>query len=101
MRLILGMILFFVSHLHAVDIVLYYSSTCPYSQKVLHYLDSIDKTVPMKDVTKLPEAKKELFEIGGIKIVPCLFIDTQPLYDANNIIDWLSSHQNLLSKKTS
>jgi len=100
MRMIFGVVLFFATQIQAIELMLYYSPTCPYSRKVLHYLDSIDKIVPMKDVSHDPEAKRELLEIGGEKIVPCLIIDGVALYDAHDIIEWLSSHQeNLLPKK--
>lgn len=100
MRIIFGVVLFFASQLQAVELMFYYSSHCVYSRKVLRYLDSINKTLPMKDIYRDPEAKKEFFEIVGEKIVPCLTINGKPLYDANEIIEWLSSHpENLLPKK--
>ena len=80
-------------------LMLYYSSHCPYSRKVLSYLDSIKKSVPMKDVLTDKEAKKELVEIGGKPIVPCLVIDGKALYDSDAIIEWLSKHQNILLPK--
>lgn len=101
MRIFLCLFLLFAAQLQAADLLLFYSAGCPYSRKVLRYLDSIDKTVPMKEVSRNPEAKQELLERGGMKIVPCLLIDSSPLYDANAIIEWMEHHQNLLSKKAS
>ncbi|MBS0652704.1 MAG: glutaredoxin [Verrucomicrobia bacterium] len=74
-------------------LVLYYSPYCGFSQKVLNYLRQIHKTVPMKNVINNPEAKEELRKYGGIMQVPCLFIDGKPLYDSDQIIQWLSQHQ--------
>lgn len=76
-------------------LVLYYSSYCPYSQKVLRYLKNIHKTVPMKEVTENPQYKKELSRAGD-QVVPCLIIDGKAVYDADAIIDWLSKHQDQL-----
>lgn len=102
MRTIFAIMLFFAPQLQGLELMLYYASTCPYSRKVLNYLNSIEKTVPMKDVSRNAEAKREFLELGDIKVVPCLTIDGTPLYDAYDIIDWLSSHQeNLLPKKDS
>lgn len=74
-------------------LVLYYSPYCGFSQKVLNYLRQIHKTVPMKNVINNPEAKEELRKYGGIMQVPCLFIDGKPLYESDQIIQWLSQHQ--------
>ena len=78
------------------SLMLYYSNYCPYSQKVLHYLKKIHKTVPMKNVMDDPQYKKELSEIGDQLLVPCLVIDGKAVYDADAIIDWLSKHQDQL-----
>jgi glutaredoxin 3 len=74
-------------------LVLYYSPYCGFSQKVLNYLKQLHKTVPMKNVINNPEAKEELRKYGGIMQVPCLFIDGKPLYESDQIIQWLSQHQ--------
>ncbi len=78
-------------------LTLYYFPTCPYCQKVLRYLDSIHKTVPMKDVRQDGAAKKELIQIGGRGTVPCLVVDGKAIYESDVIIDWLSKHQNWLN----
>lgn len=77
-------------------LVLYYSPTCPFSKDVLQYLDSINKTVPMKNVYASEEVKQELIQKGGKKQVPCLLIDEQPLYESQAIIEWLSAHKDAL-----
>lgn len=74
-------------------LMLYYSPTCPHSQKVLTYLESIHKTVPMKNVYASPQIKEELISIGGKAQVPCLIINNQPLYEADLIIQWLSENK--------
>lgn len=75
---------------------LYYSGHCPYSKKVLNYLYVIHKKVPLTDVQNNPEAKDYLRTHGGLMQVPCLFIDGKPLYESDDIIQWLSEHQDLL-----
>lgn len=79
-------------------LLLYYTSYCPYSQKVLSYLNKIHKTLPMRNLGNVPKAKEELKEIGGKMQVPCLIIDGHPLYESDAIIDWLSKHQSELEQ---
>jgi glutaredoxin len=79
-------------------LTLYYTPYCPYSQKVLNYLNQIHKTVPMKNVDKDVQAKQELKRIGGRMQVPCLVINGEALYESQDIINWLSQHQDYLEK---
>jgi len=57
--------------------------------------------VPMKNVKADRKAIEELQVLGGHLIVPCLIINGTAIYDANDIIDWLSAHQEDLSKSKS
>ncbi len=73
-------------------LVLYYTPSCPYCQKVLNYLKKVRKTVPMKNVRADLQAKEELRCYGGKMQVPCLFIDGHPLYESQDIINWMETH---------
>lgn len=77
-------------------LLLYYTSYCPYSQKVLKYLKKIHKQVPLKDLEGNSKAKSELKKIGGKMQVPCLVINGKALYESDAIIEWLSQHQDAL-----
>jgi len=53
----------------------------------------------MKNVKIDNPARKELEEIGGDLIVPCLIVNgEEAIYNASDIIDWLSAHQDDLPK---
>lgn len=78
------------------ELVLYYTTYCPYSQRVLKYLKKIHKQLPMKNLANDPQAKDELRRVGGKMQVPCLVVDGTALYESNAIIDWLSKHQDEL-----
>jgi len=80
------------------QITLYYSPQCPYSQKVLSYLRNSGIQIPMKNVKIDGTAREELLKKGGHLFVPCLIVNGEPIYNANDIIDWLKSHQDDLSK---
>jgi glutaredoxin 3 len=71
---------------------LYYFDSCPFCVKVLNYLDKNNITIPKRDILLDPEAKETLRRIGGKTQVPCLFIDEKPLYESNDIIQWLEDH---------
>jgi glutaredoxin 3 len=81
-------------------VMLYYSSRCPYSKKVLSYLDAHGMKIPMKNVLFEAGAKEELKQYGYM-VVPCLVVNGQAIYDSNDIIDWLSQHEQYFSKTAS
>lgn len=79
------------------DLMLYYSPYCPHSRQVLQYLDKIHKSVPMKNVYEDKAYKEELRKKGGLMQVPCLLIDGKPMYNADDIVQWMSQHQGQLT----
>lgn len=78
------------------ELNLFYSPSCPYSREVLDYLNQIHKKIPLTNVQNNAEAKDYLKTYGKSMKVPCLFIDGQPLYGADAIIEWLSQHKDIL-----
>lgn len=79
------------------DLTLYYFPTCPYCKKVLKVIDenNLDE-IELKNINQDQEAEEKLIEVGGKRQVPCLFIDGEPLYESDDIVDWLKS--NLIEK---
>jgi len=71
---------------------LYYQPNCPYSQRVLKYLDQHPCDIRRVNVYQNPEAQQQMKQKGLIMRVPCL--DTGPcaLYNADEIISWLATH---------
>lgn len=78
------------------ELLLFYTPWCPYSQKVLNYLNQIHKTVPMRNIQNDPQGKELLKSKGGKAQVPCLFIDGKALYESDMIIQWLANHKESL-----
>lgn len=72
---------------------LYYSPTCPFCLKVLHHINTnnIDG-IELKDKSANSGFQAELIEVGGKSQVPCLIIDGKPLYESDDIIQWLNEH---------
>lgn len=75
-------------------LVLYYRPSCPYCRKVENYLrkekkwDSIEK----KDIQN-QKALNELIKKGGKRQVPCLMINDKPMYESNDILNWLKANK--------
>ena len=74
-------------------VILYYSPNCPFCKKVFAKLAEMKKTIPLKN-TQTQANSNDLIKIGGKKQVPCLVINGKPLYESNDIIHWLKTHQN-------
>lgn len=76
------------------ELILFYFPTCPFCKKVLKFMNknNINQKVVLKNIHEDKKSKKELEVIGGKKQVPCLFIDGQPLYESNDIIEWLENN---------
>lgn len=74
---------------------LFYKESCPYCQKVLRFMEmnKIDD-VELKDIVANPESRDTLVEVGGKGQVPCLFIDSKPMYESMDIIKFLKERLN-------
>lgn len=70
---------------------LYYYPECPYCQKVLWALDRLDaaEAITLRNIHRDDEALRTLVDVGGKRQVPCLFIDGVPLYESDDIVEWL------------
>lgn len=76
---------------------LYKSDTCPYCKRVMNVINELGIDVEMHDIYESQEDLARLIEVGGKRQVPCLFIDGQPLYESDDIIQWLTVNQENLS----
>jgi len=74
-------------------LALYYYPSCSYCQKVLRFIQERDIQVTLKDINQNDAYRQELMKTGGKSQVPCLFIDGKPLYESDDIIDWLDENR--------
>jgi glutathione S-transferase len=72
------------------ELALYYSPVCPYSRKVLRFMEENGIIIDLKS-TMEPENLERLLSVGKKNQVPCLFIDGTPLYESDDIITWLAT----------
>lgn len=75
------------------ELKLYMFETCPYCRKVMRAIEASGRTdVEFHNIHKNEEDRLTLIEVGGKQQVPCLFIDGKPMYESDDIVDWLEAH---------
>ncbi|QQK08462.1 glutaredoxin family protein [Miniphocaeibacter halophilus] len=73
---------------------LYYMSTCPFSKKVLNYIEEnkIEDKIIFKDINLNDYDKETLEKVTGKVQVPCIFIDGKPMFESDGIINYLKEN---------
>lgn len=71
------------------ELELFMKPTCPYCIKVMNFMSENNITIPLRDIVADESAAETLVSVGGKRQVPCLFIDGKPLYESDDIIEWL------------
>ena len=75
------------------ELKLYIFETCPYCRKVINEIISSGRTdIEYRNIHKSEEDRQELIRVGGKQQVPCLFIDGKPMYESDDIVEWLREH---------
>ena len=72
-------------------LTLYYSPTCPFSQRVLQVAENLNIDLDLKDIDDTEAFRAELIEQGGKAQVPYL-VDTEKevaMYESSDIIDYI------------
>ena len=71
---------------------LYMMDTCPFCRNVFRSIEEMGRTdIEMHDINRSMEDRERLVRDGGKLQVPCLFIDGKPMYESDDIIEWLRS----------
>jgi glutaredoxin len=65
---------------------------CPFCKKVIQFMERNNIEVEMVDIQADPKNEEELIKLGGKDQVPMLLIDGKPLYESNDIIQWLKDN---------
>ena len=74
------------------ELKLYYLENCPFCIKVLDYLQDNNFDIELIELNKVNESREFLKEHGRKVQVPCLFIDGEPLYESDDIIEWFKNN---------
>lgn len=72
---------------------LYYYDSCPYCQKVLRAMRKlgIEDKIVLRNIVQDQQAADTLVRVGGKRQVPCLFIDGVPMYESDDIVEYLTN----------
>jgi glutaredoxin 2 len=77
---------------------LYFFESCPYCQRVLRVINELKIRVIYKDIYDDTNNMAKLIHITGKKMVPCLFIDGNPMHESLDIMNWLNTNKEKLDK---
>ncbi len=83
----------------APELDLYFFDACPYCQRVLKVINKHKIKVNYKDIYEDLNNLQKLTLITGTKMVPCLFIDGEPMHESLEINAWLEANLDKLTKE--
>lgn len=75
----------------AKDMFLYVKPGCPFCMKVDRFLEEAGIEIEHRSTLEGTN-REDLIALGGKSQVPCLVIDGTPLYESDDIIDYLRTH---------
>ena len=76
---------------------LYYRDTCPYSQKVLRFVQENHLNgIKYHDLDRESQCEDKLEALTKDSQVPCLVIDGKPMLESQAIIEWLDQNSEVL-----
>ena len=76
-----------------VDLELFKFDSCPFCRIVQQAIEQLGiEGIRLRDTSREPGANAELVQRGGMRQVPCLFIDGRPLYESADIVAWLRAN---------
>lgn len=84
--------------MNAPQLDFYYFEECPYCQRVINVINKHKIKVNWLDIHKESAHAKKLVEATGRKTVPCLFIDGKPMHESLDIMKWMESNLDNLTK---
>ena len=79
------------------ELILYKMDACPFCRKVVSAIDELGVKVEYKDLDADEENRDKLLADTGRQTVPCLYIDGDPMFESDEIIDWLHQNRNQLA----
>jgi len=72
-----------------ISLTLYKFDSCFFCRRVFQVIDDLEIPVRYRDIRSEAGAREELAEKGGSTQVPCLFVDSKPIYESQDIIRYL------------
>lgn len=74
---------------------LYYYQQCPFCHMTLVKIKELglEESIEFKNTLEGPQFRKEHMERSGRTTVPCLYIDGEPMFESQDIMNWLESNK--------
>jgi glutaredoxin len=75
------------------DIELFLLHECPFSTKVMRFItqNRLESQVQYRNIEN-EKNRDRLLELTHDEQVPCLVVDTNPILESDDIIQWLQNH---------
>ena len=77
---------------------LFYYDECYFCQKVLREIERLDLKISFKNIYEDQKNLQTLIGKTGRKTTPCLFINGEPMFESDDIIEWLRENHTKLDK---
>tara|TARA_Y100001970_G_C13961456_1_gene713367 strand:+ start:254 stop:514 length:261 start_codon:yes stop_codon:yes gene_type:complete len=84
--------------MHSISLDLFYYDECFFCQKVLRELRSLNLKVTYRHIYEDQNNLQTLLAKTGRKTTPCLFINGEPMFESDDIIEWLRENQTKIEK---
>ena len=81
------------------NLELFYFEACPFCQIVLKEIDRLNVKVDYKNIFEDQASADRLIRDTGRKTTPCLYIDNRPMFESNDIVEWLEKNAETLEKR--
>ncbi len=79
---------------------LFYYDSCYFCRLVLSVIEELNLKVEMKNILEDRSNLQRLMNDTGRRTVPCLYIDNVPMFESEDIMDWLEQNESILEKNS-
>jgi glutaredoxin 3 len=79
---------------------LFYYDSCPFCQYVMSVIEDLNLKIEMKNILRDQSNLKRLVNDTGRRTVPCLYIDNVPMFESQDIMEWLKDNESSLEKNS-
>ena len=84
--------------MHSKNLDLFYYDECFFCQKVLREIKNLNLKVSYRHIYEDQKNLQTLLEKTGRKTTPCLFINGEPMFESDDIIEWLRENHTKIEK---
>ena len=84
--------------MRSIKIDLFYYDECFFCHKVLMEIKSLNLKVSYRHIYEDQKNLQTLLEKTGRKTTPCLFINGEPMFESDDIIEWLRENHTKIEK---